>query len=118
MQGIKDDMFCATLTITLIVGCLMQLNTSMTKSGKRFFQTTPFNCFKQNFQISGLFLAKKLVPTKPIIYANKYIYQKYFFISLHISFKFPSPHIEADICPVLEFQNLPITMSVTVTVQM
>ena len=43
IQGIKDDGFCATLTITLTVGCLMQLNTSMEKTGKPFFLTTPFN---------------------------------------------------------------------------
>lgn len=37
MQGIKDDRFCATLTIYLTVGCFMQLNTSMEITGKRFF---------------------------------------------------------------------------------
>ena len=46
MQGIKDDRFCATLTIYLTVWCFMQLNTSMEITGKRFFQTTPFNLYK------------------------------------------------------------------------
>ena len=31
MQVIKDDMFCTILSITLTIGCLMQLNTSMKK---------------------------------------------------------------------------------------
>ena len=43
MQGIKDDRFCATLTIYLTVGCFKQLNTSMEITGKHLFQTTQFN---------------------------------------------------------------------------
>ena len=45
MQGIKEDRLCVTSTFNLIVGCLMQLNTSMEKTGKPFFQTTPFNLY-------------------------------------------------------------------------
>ena len=48
MQGIKDDRCCATLPITLNVGCLMQLNTSMGKTGKSFFLTAPFNLYVQS----------------------------------------------------------------------
>ena len=43
MHVIEDDRFCATLTIYLTVGCFIQWNTSMEITGKRFFQTTPFN---------------------------------------------------------------------------
>ena len=45
MQGIKDERCCATLTITLTVGCLTQLNTSMGKAGKPFFLTAPLNLY-------------------------------------------------------------------------
>ena len=75
MQGIKDDRLCATLTITLIVGCLMQLNTSMEKTGKRFFQTTPFNLYTDTdplpFNLVNLDVSSNLERKIPLKFFNQ-----------------------------------------------
>ena len=44
MQGLMDHRFCAILTITLTVGYLMQLNTSMEKNRKTFFSNYIIQC--------------------------------------------------------------------------
>ena len=48
MQDIKDDRCCATFTITLTVGCLMQLNTSMEKNRKTFLSDNTIQSLAKN----------------------------------------------------------------------